>query len=59
MLYYVMAKKPSTCLFCVFYELQKDFVKVMLAINSFLYEILEIHSHAQGGFIMSRIQGDR
>lgn len=46
-------------LFFVFYELQKDFVKVMLAINSFLYETLEIHSHPQGGLIMSRIQGDR
>lgn len=58
MLYYVMAEKTKH-MSLVFYELQKDFVKVMLAINSFFCVTLEIHSHPQEGFITSRIQGNR
>lgn len=38
MLYYMMKKeKKKVAFFCLFYELQEDFVKVTLVINGFLY----------------------
>jgi len=40
MLYYMMKKEKKKWLFfffCHFYELQEDFVKVILVINGFLY----------------------